>query len=128
MQPGLLSSHTDLFELLAELGGEVRIMPSTRSGAKSSSKGPEPLVRVVSSSVAAGSIQNLILERNTFRIVFLEPYVSSILASKDLKVTEVPNFFAGVDVNPNCHCTLGLFVVTECRLSRLENDLIAPST
>jgi hypothetical protein len=50
-----------------------------------------------------GSFQNVILERNALRVVFLEPSIGSDLARKDLQVIAVANLLAGVDVNPDCH-------------------------
>ena len=52
------------------------------------------------------SLQNLVLERNAFRIVFLEPNLGSDLGHKDLEVIRVANVFAGVDVNPDRHWSL----------------------
>jgi hypothetical protein len=50
-----------------------------------------------------GSFQNVILERNALRVVFLEPSIGSDLARKDLQVIAVANLLAGVNVNPDCH-------------------------
>jgi hypothetical protein len=52
--------------------------------------------------------QNLILERDAFRIVFLEPNLGSDLGRKDLSL--VTNLLAGVDVNPDRHCSLLRFL------------------
>jgi len=49
------------------------------------------------------SIQNLILERNAFRVVLLQPNLRAIIARKDLEVILVANLLVRVDANPDCH-------------------------
>ncbi len=61
-----------------------------------------------------GSFQNVILERNALRVVFLEPSIGSDLARKDLQVNAVANLLAGVDVNPDCHWSLLSFLRPQC--------------
>jgi hypothetical protein len=52
----------------------------------------------------SGSFQNLIFERYTFRIVFLQPGFRRVLGRKDLEMIAVANLLAGVEVNPDRHC------------------------
>src|SRR5258708_13789284 len=61
-----------------------------------------------------GSFQNVILERNALRVVFLEPSIGSDLARKDLQVNAVANLLAGVDVNPDFHWSLLRFLRPQC--------------
>jgi len=56
------------------------------------------------------SLQNLVLERNAFRIVFLEPNLGSDLGRKDLQVILITNLLGGVDIDPDCHCSLLRFL------------------
>jgi hypothetical protein len=49
-----------------------------------------------------GSLQNLLFERDTFRVVFGKPTVRGVRVDEQLEMINVADFLAGIDVNPNC--------------------------
>jgi hypothetical protein len=51
----------------------------------------------------SGSLQNLIFERDAFRIVLVQSRLGGFLAREDFKVIDVANFVADIDVNPDGH-------------------------
>jgi hypothetical protein len=55
---------------------------------------------VANGDAPMGSLQNLVLERDAFWIVFLKPRFRGVLVRKDLQVIAVANLLAGVDVKP----------------------------
>jgi hypothetical protein len=75
----------------------------------------------IANSNACGSLQNFILERNAFRIVFLKPGLCGILGSEDLEVILVANLFARVDVYPHGH----FFLSAARRLGEKASPLVS---
>ena len=61
----------------------------------------------------SGSFQDLILKGHAFGIVFLQPFFCGVLAREDLKVIDVANLLARIDVNPNGHWSLFSFLLPQ---------------
>ena len=53
-----------------------------------------------------GSLQNLILERHAFRVVFLELCLRGVRISEHFQVVAVANVLARVDIDPDGHWSL----------------------
>jgi hypothetical protein len=81
--------------------GGIALLPGSARSAKQQAQAKR------SCAGRCGSLQNLILKRDAFRVVFLQPRFRGVLIGKDFEVILVANLLAGVDVNPDCHVQSG---------------------